>query len=151
MKTQTDDCRPRGRLRSDLRGAVLLAVLAALGACAGPTGNIAPDRVAAAHAAAPIAPSLAAAAQALRAGAAPAAYARGLVRADAAGRLQVVVRVDRVDAALLDALRQAGLQQPEAVASMRQVQGWVAPAQLAVLARVPGVIAIEPPRYAVTR
>ena len=150
MKTQTDDRRPRGHLRSGLRGVGLLAVLAALGACAGPTGNIAPDRLAAAHAA-PIAPGLAAVAQALRAGAAPAAYARGLVRADAAGRLQVVVRVDRVDAALLDALRQAGLQQPEAVAAMRLVQGWVAPAQLAALARVPGVIAIEPPRYAVTR
>lgn len=151
MKTQTDDCRPCGRLRSGMRGVGLLAVLAALGACAGPAGNIAPDRVAAAQAAAPIAPGLAAAAQALRAGAAPAAYARGPVRADAAGRLQVVVRVDCVDAALLDALRQAGLQQPEAVAAMRMVQGWVAPAQLAELARVSGVIAIEPPRYAVTR
>ncbi|MBW8074130.1 hypothetical protein, partial [Metallibacterium scheffleri] len=70
MKTQMDNCRPRGRQHSGLRGVGLLAVLvvlAALGACAGPAGNIAPDRVAAAHAAAPIAPGLAAAAQALRA------------------------------------------------------------------------------------
>ena len=147
MKAQTDDY----RLRSGLRGVGLLVLPVALGACAEPAGNIVPDRVAAAHAAAPVAPGLVAAAQALRVGAAPSAYARGLVRADAAGRLQVVVRVDRVDAALLDALRQAGLQQPEAVAAMRTVQGWVAPTQLAALARVPGVIAIEPPRYAVTR
>ena len=144
MTTQTDGCRPRGRRRG-VGLPAMLTVLTALGACAGPAGNIAPEH------AVPIAPGLAAAAQALRAGAAPAAYAHGLVRADAAGRLQVVVRVGRVDAALLDALRHAGLQQPAAVAAMRMVQGWVAPAQLAALARVPGVIAIEPPRYAVTR
>ncbi len=104
-----------------------------------------------ADAAAPIAPALAAAAQALLHGAAAAAYARGAVRADAHGRLQVYVRVAAVTPALLQALRAAGLERPEAVAAMGVVQGWVAPARLAALARVPGVVAVEPPRYARTR
>ncbi|MHB1617717.1 MAG: hypothetical protein ACYCUX_10695, partial [Metallibacterium sp.] len=83
--------------------------------------------------------------------AAPANYARGSVRADAAGRLQVYVHADAVTPALVAALEQAGLRQTSAVPALDVVQGWVAPRDLDALARVAGVSEITPPRYAVTR
>ncbi len=136
----------RDRQASTLRVAVFVLPLL-LAACADAPPKPSPAATAV-SAAAPIAPALQAAAQALLAGAPPARYAQGLVRADAAGKLQVYVRVAQITPSLQAALQQAGLQQQEAVAAMGVVQGWVAPAALAQLARVPGVLAIEAPRYA---
>ncbi|WP_297920631.1 hypothetical protein [Metallibacterium sp.] len=148
-----------GRARLPL----LLVLLGALGACA---LRPAPDRPeqplasamnasnssdAAPRAPAPVAPALRAAAAALLGGAAPADYARGSVRADAAGRLQVYVHAADINPALVATLQQAGLRQSSAVAALGVVQGWVAPRDLDALARVAGVSAITPPRYALTR
>jgi len=150
------------RMHAHARLPLLLLLLGALGACATPN---APGRSASAVAAmnpadpgaaaervpAAVAPELRAAAAALLGGAAPAAYAHGSVRADAEGRLQVYVHAEAVTPALVAALEQAGLRQTSAVPQLGVVQGWVAPRDLDALARVAGVSAITPPRYAVTR
>lgn len=147
------------RARNHSRMSCLPALCLLLAACvASPTDpaarTSAPAPAAAASATAAssrIAPVLYAAARALREGADPAQYARGVVRADAQGRLQVYVQVDNVTPSLVTALEQAGLQQAEAVPAMRIVQGWVAPDRMEALALVPGVAGIVPPRNARTR
>ncbi|THD12186.1 hypothetical protein [Metallibacterium scheffleri] len=141
---------------------LLFMLLGALGACAVPAVperpappaaalNAMDPRAATTRVPAPVAPALRAAAAALLGGAAPADYARGSVRADASGRLQVYVHADAVTPALVAALEQAGLRQTSAVPALDVVQGWVAPRDLDALAHVAGVSAITPPRYAVTR
>ena len=122
----------------------LLAIL--LCGCVGSAPAIAPagraDR---------IAPALVVAAQRLAAGAPPSDYARGPVRADAHGRLQVYVAVDAVTAQQVQALREAGLEDAEPSAALGLVQGWVAPDRLQDLAALRFVTRIAPPRYARVR
>lgn len=136
---------------------ILPALIAIAGCSAAPVGGVrssASDLLPAAAgtpAIATIAPELRVAAAALRQGASPSRYARGRVRADAAGRLQVYVHAAAITDALVEALQRAGLRQTSAVVTFGVVQGWVAPANLESLARVPGVSAVTPPIYAVSR
>ena len=136
---------------------VLPGLIAIAGCSAAPAGGVRSSgsglhpAAATTSAIATIAPELRDAAEALRQGASPSRYARGRVRADAAGRLQVYVHAALVTDALVQALQRAGLRQTSAVVTLGVVQGWVAPANLESLARVPGVSAVTPPTYAVTR
>jgi hypothetical protein len=148
-----------GKMHERVRLPLLLLLPLVLGACAAqhvrPVPAVAALNAIEPHAAAPrapasVAPALRDAAAALLAGAAPADYAHGSVRADAHGDLQVYVHA-AVTPALVAALQQAGLRGASAVPELGVVQGWVSPGDLDALARVAGVDAITPPRYAVTR
>ncbi len=101
--------------------------------------------------AARIAPALVAAARRLAAGAPASEYARGPVRVDERGRLQVYVSVDAVTADHVLALRDAGLSGARPSAALAIVQGWVPPDRLPEIAALPFVTRIAPPRYARVR
>ncbi len=137
----------RNRIGANRRARPLVALLAILlCGCVGTAPAIPP-----AGSAGRIAPALAVAAQRLAAGAPASDYARGPVRADAQGRLQVYVSVDAVTPEHTQALREAGLEDAEPSAAMGLVQGWVSPGRLQDLAALPFVTRIAPPRYARVR
>lgn len=100
-----------------------------------------------ANTAAKIAPSLAAVAAKLEAGADPQSYARGMVRADAQGRLQVYVHMNEITADKLAALKEHGLLNIVPSPALHVVQGWVKPEDIVGLAGLPFVIRITPPSY----
>ncbi len=102
-------------------------------------------------AAAKVSPSLTAAGARLESGVNPASFARGAVRADSAGRLQVYVYVDQLTPAVLAGLAAHGLVQAVPSPELHLVQGWVNPHNLLALADLPFVIRITPPRYALPR
>ena len=77
---------------------------------------------------------------------APAPEEHGLVRGDAAGRVQVYVRADAITPALLDAI--TGLGGRIDGQALGVVQAWVPPAALPALAELPGVRHVEAPQYA---
>lgn len=99
------------------------------------------------NATAKIAPALAAVAAKLEAGASPADYSQGMVRADAGGRLQIYVHLDKITADELAALKAHGLVNIVSSPPMHVVQGWVKPENLTALAALPFVIWITPPSY----
>lgn len=112
------------------------------------SGCMSPPAIPPPHSAARIAPALSAAAQRLAAGAPVGEYARGPVRVDARGRLQVYVSVDAVTAEHVQALRDAGLSGARPSVALAIVQGWVPPDRLRDIAALPFVTRIAPPRYA---
>ncbi len=70
-------------------------------------------------------------------------------RSDADGRLQVCVYVSDFSAATLEALKAAGLKQPEPSPPLELVQGWIAPGDVSALAALDVVTRITLPRYAI--
>ena len=100
-----------------------------------------------AGAAAKISPQLVAVAQQLEAGVDPARFARGPVRADAKGRIQVYVHVTQVTGDEVQRLTASGLEGVLPCPAMGIVQGWVRPQNLDTLAGLPFVTAITPPAY----
>lgn len=97
-----------------------------------------------------IAPSIAAAARRLAAGANPAALATGRVHSNAAGQIQVDVMVNDLSASAHDQLAASGLHDMTTSREMHIIEGWVLPRDIDVLAGLPFVIGISPPRYAIT-
>ena len=102
-------------------------------------------------AAAKVSPSLTAVAAQLESGVPPATFARGAVRADSQGRLQVYVYVDQLTPAVLVTLAARGLERIVPSPALHLVQGWVNPRNLNTLAGLPFVMRITPPRYALPR
>lgn len=70
-------------------------------------------------------------------------------RSDADGRLQVYVYVSDFSAATLEALKAAGLKQPEPSPPLGLVQGWIAPGDVSALTALDVVTRITLPRYAI--
>lgn len=101
--------------------------------------------------AAKISPSLTAVAAQLESGMNPGNFARGAVRADSKGRLQVYVYVAQLTPAVLARLAAHGLVKAAPSPALHLVQGWVNPHDLDTLAGLPFVIRITPPRYALPR
>jgi subtilisin family serine protease len=77
---------------------------------------------------------------------APAPEERGLVRGDAAGRVQVYIRADAITPALRDAVtRLGGTIEGQGLGVL---QAWLPPASLSAVAEIPGVRHVEAPQYA---
>ena len=107
--------------------------------------SVSHDPTASAADLAKIDPELAAAAGALSHG------MPGAPRTDGQGRMQVYVYVTDASAATLADVAGAGLAESQPSPGMGVIQGWVAPTDLATLARLACVKRITLPRYASPR
>jgi hypothetical protein len=72
------------------------------------------------------------------------------VHSNAAGQIQVDVMVNDLSASAHDQLAASGLHDMTTSREMHIIEGWVLPRDIDVLAGLPFVIGISPPRYAIT-
>ncbi len=139
------------RLPAATRPLIACVVLLCTFFISGCAGAARPDDAPSSAAAAKISPSLTAVAAQLESGMNPGNFARGAVRADSKGRLQVYVYVDQLTPAVLARLAAHGLVKVVPSPALHLVQGWVNPHDLDRLTGLPFVIRITPPRYALPR